>query len=480
VTAAGGHARWLILLTVLAVVAVWIGWVGYLASDDDLYYLAALRWVRHPPFEGDNHWATRFPVVISFAALIAALGKGFAAFHAMSLGWFAALITITGLFTRSMAGARAGWIAAILVATMPTLVTFSSLVNCDMPEAVLLIGGIWLIGTANKAPRPLLQGLISGLCFGLAVLCRETALLPLVGLVPLFLIGKPVRRDVLLACGAGFAVILLGEMAFQFAMTGDPMRRYAIAAHHDSHIDRAANLEGNFLVHPLIDPLLVLLINDDFALLFWFGIAAVVLGAWRHLPAPARPRMTILVLMAVADFLLVGGLTHMMVLNPRYFALAALTIAMIVAIWLANMRPRACGLILAILVGANMLAMSLANDHPRWASSALLMAAKSHPDVVILTDADTSARADLPREFAGLHNIAVGDPKPGSLYLRADDRPLGGATPVALYPSPPTVLGRVIQRIGLGGVLPARVAKRLLAPNPTATLWQVNPGRSHP
>jgi hypothetical protein len=55
VTAAGGHARWLILLTVLAVVAVWIGWIGYLASDDDLYYLAALRWVTHPPFEGDNH-----------------------------------------------------------------------------------------------------------------------------------------------------------------------------------------------------------------------------------------------------------------------------------------------------------------------------------------------------------------------------------------------------------------------------------------
>ncbi len=48
-----------------------------------------------------------------------------------------------------------------------------------------------------------------------------------------------------------------------------------LAFHHDSHIDLAANEEGNVLVHPATDPLLVLLVNDDFALLFW-GVTAAV------------------------------------------------------------------------------------------------------------------------------------------------------------------------------------------------------------
>ncbi len=47
-------------------------------------------------------------------------------------------------------------------------------------------------------------------------------------------------------------------------MTGHPLNRWDVAFHHDSHIDRAANLEGDLLVQPAIDPLLVLLVNEDF------------------------------------------------------------------------------------------------------------------------------------------------------------------------------------------------------------------------
>ena len=69
-----------ILLAIAAgVVAIWIGWVGYSASDDAAYYEAALRWLDHPPVAGDDHWATRFPLILSLAGMIVLLGKGAAA-----------------------------------------------------------------------------------------------------------------------------------------------------------------------------------------------------------------------------------------------------------------------------------------------------------------------------------------------------------------------------------------------------------------
>lgn len=471
--------RWSALLVLALAAALWIGWIGFMASDDGLYYIAAARWADNPPFAGDNHWATRFPIVISFAGALLATGKGMLAFHITSIGWFVALIAIGGLFTASLAGARAGWIAAILTATMPTLATFGSVVNCDMAEAFFLIAGAWILGSANKRGGAV-AGLLSGLCFGVAALCRETAILPLVGLLPIFLLGRPVQRKTLIACGIGIAFILAGEALFQYHMTGEPLRRYDIAAHHDSHIDRAANMEGNFLVHPAIDPLLVLFVNDDFALLFWLAVAAFIGGTWGRIAIASRRRLVIFASMALAAFLLVSVLTHTLVLNPRYFALAALLACFFVAIWLAGMKPRSRTIILGIAVAANLLALSVANNHFRWPSEALLIAARTHPDRIVVADRDIFVRADLPRKFAGLRNIEAGAPQGGKLYLAADNAAPAGGTAIDHYPSPPTRLGSIIKPTGLGSRLPAGVARRLIEPNPPVTLWSISPGTSRP
>ncbi len=471
--------RWAALLVLGLTAALWIGWIGFMASDDGLYYIAAARWADAPPFAGDNHWATRFPIVLSFAGALLAVGKNMLAFHLTSIGWFVALIAIGGLFTASLAGARAGWIAATLIATMPTLATFGSVVNCDMPEAFFLIAGAWILGAGDKGARPGL-GLLSGLCFGVAALCRETAILPLVGLLPIFLIGKPVQRKTLIACGIGFAIVLAGEALFQYHMTGAPLRRYDIAAHHDSHIDRAANMEGNVLVHPAIDPLLVLFINDDFALLFWLALVALVGGTWGRIALVSRRRLVVFASMALAGFLLVSVLTHTLVLNPRYFAMAALLACFFVAIWLAAMGPRSRAIILGLAVAANLLALSVANNHFRWPSEALLIAARAHPNAIIVTDRAILVRADLPRAFAGLTNIEAGRPQTGKLYLASDDAAPAGGTAIDHYPSPPTMLGSLIKPIGLGTYLPARVARRLIEPNPSVTLWSISPGTRLP
>jgi 4-amino-4-deoxy-L-arabinose transferase-like glycosyltransferase len=461
---------WPALLALAILLALGLGWIGYAASDDASYYQGALGWLDHPPYPGVDHWTTRFPVILSLAGALLLFGKSFTALAVTAMAWYAALIAAVGLFTARLGGARAGWIAAILVATLPVVASEASTVGCDLAEAFFLIMGAWLISAASVGEwkRPL----AAGLCFALAILCRETTALALLGFAPLFLIGRPVPRRALILMGLATAAVLLGEAVFQWALTGDPLHRYILAFNHDSHIDRAANLEGNFLVHPAIDPLLVLLVNNDFALLFWLAALALASGALRKLNKAQRRQLLVPAAMAAAAFLLVSLLTTKLVLNPRYFTLPALVAVMLVAIWLAHLKPRPRAFILGVAVAANLLMLSAQNGHPRWAAEAAVIAAAKHPREIILTDLSTRQRADVPLQFAGLTNLRAGAPTPGLLYL-ADEAQAASGDTLARYPAPPTPLARIVSALGLSPLLPERVRHRLLAPGPTVLLWRV-------
>ena len=354
--------RWPLFATLL-LAAILIGWTGFIASDDALYYRGAAHWLSHPPFAGDDHWSTRLPLILSFAGWLAILGRSLAAFGATALSWYAALVLVFGLFARSVGGARMGWIAALLAGTMPVIVANATTVSCDLPEACFLVGGAWALGGSDATRRGLLRATSGGMLFGLAILCRETSLLSLAALAPLFLIGRPLDRRAILAAGIGVALVLGGEALFEWALTGNPLHRYTLAYHHDEHIDRAANLEGNLLVHPAIDPLLVLLVNDDFALIFWVAILAVSCGATRKLEPGPRRRLVLFGALALADFLLVSVLTHKLVLNPRYFLLPALIAVILAALWIETLKPIARAGTIALIVATNLLMLSVENAH---------------------------------------------------------------------------------------------------------------------
>ncbi|MEH3047609.1 hypothetical protein [Sphingomonas adhaesiva] len=447
---------WPLALIAAALAALAIGWIGYIASDDALYYRGALRWLVDPPFAGANHWATRFPLTLTFAGMIALLGKGYAAFAATALLFYLALVVVTGVFARRVAGTRAGWIAAILTATLPVIVSNATTVSVDLLEASALMLGILLLTRGGDV-----MALAGGTCFGVAILCRETSVLPLAGLAPLFLLGRPVPRRALVLAGIGCALVLGVEAAFQYALTGDPLRRYAIAFHHDEHIDRAANREGNVLLWPPIDPLLVLLVNDDFGVLFWLLPAAL---AARAVPPQGRGRMTVLGAMALAAFLLVAVLVHKLVLNPRYFTLPALAAVIVVAAWLA--RRRWGPLMLAGMVAANLLLLSAANVHPRWTMEALVAASAAYPHETIAADRHNVLIARESMQFAGRSNIRSG--RTGLVIAEVDAAPRG--TIVARYPSPPTRLGAAVRALGLESLVPGAIARRMFRPNADVVL----------
>lgn len=476
-SAAGHSARmssarlpliWL-FVPLVAAAAVFIGWTGYIASDDSSYYLGALEWLQRPPFAGDDHWTTRFPLVLTLAAAIAGTGGGDLALGLTALFWYASFIAAGAALAHRIGGTTVTATAALLLATMPLVATSASVVNCDLPEATFLLVGLWLLAPeAATGQRRERSAFASGICFGLAILCRETAILPLAGLGLLFLFGRPVSRKSLLVAAAGAALVLGAEMLFQFALTGDPLHRYVLAFNHDATLDRAADLEGNILVHPLIDPLLVLLINNEFALLFWLAGAALAARFTRHLDAAQRRMLLLPVATGGVAFLLVALLSGKLVLNPRYFTIAAVAAALAVAFWLVRLGPRWRWSILTVAVGVNLLMLSVQNAIPRWPSTALVLAAAAHPGRLVSAEAGIVHRADLPLGWNGVRN-AVPAPAAGSLLLIAEDAAPAGAV-LARYPSPPTPLGRVMRGLGLAPLIPSVLATRLLRPNPTMVL----------
>ena len=461
--------RWAALVGGAMLAALWLGWVGFIASDDSLYYQGAMRWLTDPPFAGSDHWSTRFPLTLTFAGVLAVLGQGYAAFAVTAVLFYVVIVAVTGRFAASVAGPRAGWIAALLSATLPVVVSHATTVSVDLTEAAALIAGALLVGRADDDRAGWLAALAGGALFGLAILCRETSVLALAALGPLFLIGRPIPRRVLIACGIGAAAVLIGEALFQYAMTGDPLRRYTIAFNHDEHIDRAANKEGNFLLWPPIDPFLVLLVNDDFGLLFWLAGAAVAAGAWRMVGAGQRAPLTLLAWLAGAGFLLVSVLYSKLVLNPRYFMLAAIVAVIVLAVWLDHLGPKVRALVLLAVVGSNLLLMSVGNAHPRWSMEALVLAAEAHPGEAVRGEASDVRRADIPMAFVGRGNVRPLPARPGELVVvPAEAAPKGEV--VARYVSPPTRLGGILRALGLEGVVPGAIRRRMFAPSPEMVL----------
>ena len=470
---ATGLSRWFGLLLVMALgaAAVAIGWTGYIASDDASYYGGAVEWLRNAPFAGDSHWTTRFPVVLSLAGAMLLVGAGPAALALTSLFWFVSFVATGAALAARIGDRRVGRLAAVLLATLPLSAVSASIVNCDLPEATFLMLGLWLLARVVQRDGQGRHAAAAGICFGLAILCRETAVLALAGFAPLFLAGRPVPRRVLLVAGAGAAAVLALEMLFQFAVTGDPLHRYMLAFNHDDTLSRAANLEGNLLVHPLVDPLLVLLVNNEFGLLFWVAAAALCAGAVRGVRPSGKNALVLCIALGLASALLVSLLSTKLVLNPRYFTMTAIAAAVIAALWVSRLKALQAALVMTGVVGLNFLLLSVQNNNPQWPAYALVEAALEHPGRAIAADEEIVHRAELPLGWSGADNVVFAGE---AASLRLIEQSADAPPAIAVYPSPTTRLGSILRALGLSDSLPAAVEPRLMRPNPTMIVVEAN------
>ncbi len=496
-TVGPGH-RGLWIALALFVLLTALAWVGFIASDDVTYARGAYGWIEHFPFVG-GHGTIRYPITIPMALSFLTFGGNEFAMVLPSLLYLIGFLIAAWRVTRDVAGPLPAFFALLACVTSPLLVVEASIANVDFIEMALLFGA-WLLCFRCLEEGPGRARLIgAGALVGLAFLARETAIfiIPFFGL--LFLAGHRMGRWHYLWIAVGFLAIWSLELLYLGIMTGDPLYRFNISLHHDATIDRSIDLAGNVIIHPLVDPLLVLLINQEFMLVMFL---AIPLGAWlcfsTAVPERVRHFARLLVLFGLCWFVCVGAAQRLLPLNPRYFMITASMACLITGTALGlivqqgTVRARRAALAgLALLVGTNLAGIYVENREPTFGEEQLIAALAARPGERIGTDPMTRYRADLLLRWARSDARAVDTPPvPGTLFYY---NPARGAKPNAkmdaarlpLYqPQPgwelveeftpePSYLAIALETVGADHMLPAGIWRKLRHANESAYLYRV-------
>ncbi|MGB5078523.1 MAG: glycosyltransferase family 39 protein [Sphingorhabdus sp.] len=499
----GRRGLWLAL--VLFGLLVGAGWVGFLASDDVTYAIGAYGWIEQFPFVG-GHGTIRYPITIPMALSFTALGENEFAMVLPSLVYMLAFLVLAWHVIRSAAGSLAATSALIALAFSPLLVIQASIASVDIVEMACLFASVFLFWRClDHGPR---AGTLfaAGAMAGLAFLTRETAIFIVLFFAVLFLFGHRFGRGHYLWIAAGFLAIWGIEILYLWAMTGDPLYRVNISLHHDSSIDRSIDVAGNTVIHPLVDPLLVLLVNQEFMALFFI---AFPLGTWLCLSRSIDPRTRhfarILALFGFTWFLCAAAAQKLLPLNPRYFMITTAVACILTGIGLAQLagsaRPRLHFLAMslaALLLGGNLLGIYLENKDSLFGPRQLAAIAAARPHDNFATDPMTRYRADMLLKWGGAQSRVTDTPPgagdlffynpafataanfkmpPGQVRLF---QPPANAKLLAQYEPTPILLASWIEKMELSEALPQALWHKLRYRHPPVRLYRLPADLSDP
>ena len=417
-----GITRLLTLSLAVFIALVAYGWTGYLASDDAIYAAGAYGWLREFPYVG-GHGTIRYTITIPIALSFLTFGEQEFSLALPALLYTLGLIGILVAITHRNTGSTAALILAGLLATNPILVTWASIASVDIIEAFFLFLSLTFfyrsVTQGATAGRLLLTGAFAALAF----LTRETTVFFVAFIGVLFLFGYGIDRWRYFIIGAGFLAVWLAEVLYLFVMTGDPLYRLNISLHHGGgKIDRGIDLAGNVIIHPIVDPLLVILANQEFVFLFWIAIPLGIWMAFRKAVSPAvRHAVIVFGGVGLFWFLCAGAAHDLLPLNPRYFLITALGATVVTALALAellrNQSQRLVFVALFLLIGGNIAGIYVENRNSLFGEKALAEITQRYPGA-LYTDPMTRYRADLLLTWKEAAERVSGDaPPPGSVYV---------------------------------------------------------------
>jgi 4-amino-4-deoxy-L-arabinose transferase-like glycosyltransferase len=490
-----GRAGLFAALITFALLVAW-GWVGFLGSDDVTFAIGGYGWLEDFPYVG-GHGTIRYPITIPIALSFLTLGEHEFAMVLPSLLYMLGFLIITWFAVRR---AGDGWLAfgalAVLV-TCPLLVVQSSIASVDIVEMAFLFGSVFLFWRCLENGPDTKRLFLAGALAGLAFLTRETAIFIALFYAIFFAIGYRFHRGHYLWIAAGFLAIWGLEVIYLWIMTGDPLYRITISLNHDSSIDRTVDLAGNVVIHPLIDPLLVLLANQEFMALF---VLAIPLGLWlcfgRSIPERLKAFARIVAMLGLVWFLAAGAAQKLLPLNPRYFMISCAAACVLTGIALALLLQRGKArlpvlLAIAFLVGTNLLGIYVENKDMMFGERQLARLAAAQPKSIIHTDPMTRYRADMLLRWEKARPRVLSDaPDAGQLYfhnpkwadsanfmMKAEQIPAFKAQPAwqklgSWEPQPPLVT-KALEATGLSRLIPGGIWQKLRYRHPPVTLYRV-------
>ena len=480
----------ILLLFALALLGHLLFFVGFIASDDGIYLAQAQQYLSGDLSPPTEHWGFRYTIVIPLT-LLGMFGDFSSQLLALvPLAYWLALIALTAWFMQRLYGAREAWLAGLLVATSPLFVVQSSILGVDITEAFYLFAGFVVFYLAESAPEPdWKRYFLAGALVGLAMLSRETAYGMLLVLGVCWLVFGRSRLLLYLAGLAGVAAVLSIEWSYYLIFDQAPWYRIeTITQSHGTVGGISGDFtggSGNVSDNRWLAPILSLLVNQEFALHFWVGLAALVVVMRK--PDHVQPQLLRYLLLACLVYFLWLGYAGAIRPLPRYFAFLLVLCAIPMAVMLAGLsRSWLRYLLVLALVGSNVLALSVENRYPRYAALAISdFIVEQQTDVVASSDIEHRVRAYL--RLNGVDTGRVREQAPtGQSYLLAviegkDEIPptlaphLQPANLVADLPPPKLLIGQILDITGIGGLLPQKLYYKLAIRNPTVKIYRMPP-----
>ncbi len=283
--AARGKPTWVWLALVLvSSLAVRLSFFGGLLGWDDVQYSEAARRFAAGEYVQATQFGLRYPIILPLAACQALFGINEAALFLTPLVYSLAGHAVIYALGVLYGGRRVGLLAAGLLALFPLDVLLATALHADLPMSVFMAATVYCVKRGETAGEGAWRWfLLAGLAMGLTQMSKEVGLV--VGAVLL-------ARLAWLRCwrpaygwlGVGFAVVLLGELAWYTALTGQPLFPFSAeaVALHTRHMQRVSPSYGWMLVYPdmLLNPLHVRF--GHFAGYFYLVVAATIWGLSRR------------------------------------------------------------------------------------------------------------------------------------------------------------------------------------------------------
>lgn len=477
---------------------VLLSWTGYTESDDSLYAEAAWNWAQHFPFLGINHWGLRHAIVLPMALLFRLFGRNETTLEAPMLLYYAALLVLTFAAVRRIGGWQAALIAAVLLGAMPTLATTTSVVVDDVPETFFVMASLWAFYSGTRNARVGLL-VLSGAMAGLGFITRETTSAVLIAYGVLFLMNYGGSRLAYVWMGVGFVLVVGIDTAWLWAASGDPLYRLHISllGVHGDNPSMAAQFQtapgldrfGDIAAPRWLQAFLILFVGQHYGLLFWAMVPAAIMLAAQRQDTPTRRITRLFGLVALVWFVVLSYVFFFLWILPRYQLVTAVLLVVPLSLVLARMAGRGrallAGLIVLAILASDVVLIALTDRDPLWAERTLVSYAQNHA-ATVQTDPGTLRGAEWLLQVSGIAGrVRAAAPEPGQTYFydAAPRRGIPQSWPVQ-RPAPnwvalarfsqPGGLGAVlVRRLGLRGVLPG-VVLRKLDPSPrTATLYRI-------
>lgn len=434
-----GEPIFLALLALLAALVLRWRWVGYQGTDDVYYVWSAIEWANNPPHVGETHWSLRYPLVLAMAGAVALFGLLPFAFALPNLIAYLGFLALTYVAVRHWFGWRPATLAALGVITLPIFPVQATYPNPDLLECALAMAALWCFLRARQISGARNGGgvahlALAGALAGLAFLTREISVALVFTLGILFLVRPRMARWRYFIMGGGFLAVVTTQLAWFAWATGNPFYRYQIASEFQmGSVDRAGltefaqgrtlDLEGVLATSAWLKPFTTVLISQKFGILFFLALPAT----WLLLRSPRlnsaqRDIIGVMALLAVVSWLFISLNTATLVLIPRYFAITAAAVLVIVAValdlaWRAGRRYLSTGLAIGLFGGGSAL-LYLEFTEPTRAEQDIV-ARVAQAEQIIHLDPHTASRALLfLRAFKLDHRVSNAPPPPGALVIR--------------------------------------------------------------